>query len=136
MNWYAYVGNNPISRIDPEGRSAQDIWETIKALGSYEGSWRAAFSPKCTGSITYYNAYIKGMTGWDSLVTTAPTAYSHRGLGPLWTARSYYVATDARFTNWGRSSKVLVPNAVARIAPWAERANAVGTLVTIGQSAY
>ncbi len=130
MNWYAYAGNNP------EGASAREVWETVKALGSYEGSWRALFSPRRTGSAAYYSAYWRGMIGWESAVTNAPTAYGYGGQGPLWSARAYYVATDARFTNWGRSSKVLVPNLVGRITPWATRANALSAVTTTWQSAY
>ncbi len=77
------------------------------------------------------------MTGWESVVSTAaPVAYSHRGLGPLWSARLYYVATDGRFKNLGRKSKKLVPRLVGKITPWATRANALSSLVTFGQSIY
>jgi len=136
VNWYAYVGNNPVRWVDPEGRSAQEVWETVKALGSYEGSWRAVFSPRCTGSAAYYKAYIRGMTGWESGITNVPTAYSYRGAGPLWSARTYYTLTDARFTNWGRASKVLVPRLAGKITPWAARANAVSIAAIYPLSLY
>ena len=41
-------------------------------------------------------------------------------------AGAYYHFTDARFTAWGKYSKVLVPEAAGSIRLWAGRLNAAG----------
>jgi len=41
-------------------------------------------------------------------------------------AGAYYHFTDARFTAWGKYSKVLVPEAAASIKLWAGRLNVAG----------
>jgi hypothetical protein len=124
----------PGERVPPDARP--EWLETLRALGSYEGSWRAAFSPRRTGSASYYSDYLDRMTGWKSIAGALPSLYSARGMDPLWTARGYYTLTDGRFTNWGRSSKVLVPNMVKRIGPWAAGANAVSTAAVFWQSMH
>ncbi len=43
---------------------------------------------------------------------------------------AYYHFTDGRFTAWGRSSKVLVPNGVAKVARFAKGLSAVSWAVT------
>ena len=45
-------------------------------------------------------------------------------------AGSYYHFTDARFTAWGRFSKVLVPKAAGTIRLWAGRANVAALAYT------
>ena len=44
-------------------------------------------------------------------------------------AGAYYHATDARFTAWGKYSKVLVPRAAGKLATLAEKASPYGWAV-------
>jgi len=136
INWYAYAANNPVRFIDPEGTSWREAWETARALGSWHGSWKAMFSKPNWSRGGYYECYLRGMVGLPSLPGHLATAYNVKGLGPLWTARSYYHFTDRRFTAWGKHSKVLVPNLVKRIGPWAGRASALATASWYPQSLY
>jgi len=47
-----------------------------------------------------------------------------------WLAGTYYHFTDGRFTAWGRSSKVLVPKAAARIGMVVKGINFAGWALT------
>lgn len=45
-------------------------------------------------------------------------------------AGTYYHLTDGRFTAWGASSKVMVPQAAGKIAKYMKAASVVGWAVT------
>jgi hypothetical protein len=50
--------------------------------------------------------------------------------GGSWLAGAYYHFTDARFTAWGKSSEVLVPEMAAKISAVAKGLSVVGWALT------
>jgi len=68
--------------------------------------------------------------GAEELATNAAGSYGSSLAG------AYYHFTDGRFTAWGASSRVLVPNAAAKIAQAAKVVSAVGWLATDIEGAH
>jgi len=99
----------------------------------WRGFLRSVFSPTNYKQATsdaigkgYYDcledellpAFLKHGASWG---TTKTTEHSARIL-----AGTYYHFTDARFTAWGTSSKVMVPNLASKVAYVAEGADVIG----------
>jgi RHS repeat-associated protein len=84
----------------------------------------------------YYGCIGNEMIPFKGLLAAAGAKVAEEGAsqaaehGGSLLAGAYYHFTDGRFTAWGSSSKVLVPNAAAKIATVAKVASVVGWALT------
>jgi hypothetical protein len=108
-----------------------DIYKSRYALFNWENAKEAQKHARDKG---YYQCLLKENTGSATapvvthvaghVATKITENNTFNSVGAA--AGMYYHFTDKRFTAWVRTSKVLVPGAVAKVKVWAKRANVVG----------
>jgi hypothetical protein len=83
-------------------------WQNIKQ--SQVDAWNKGYY-KCAGKGLFGGAAAPAVTHLVGMAATNATESAAPGI-----AGAYYHFTDARFTAWGKYSKVLVPRLASRIA--------------------
>ena len=103
MNWYAYVGNNPVVGVDPEGlddttsmwanlfqpESGQQLWMSAKATASgvITGVTMGALSPDWRDPCDQYGSFSRNMgigSGAALAVVAANPAAARGSFQPFW----------------------------------------------------
>ncbi len=134
FQWFGFPDCAPVPGIgNPCIMDATESFDPNwwKAFFSSLFSWQNAKQAQIDAwNNGYYKCLAqKNLPGFSAAATThvagevAGETASH--FGPQ-IAGAYYHFTDARFTAWGKYSKVLVPEAAGSIKVWAGRLNAAG----------
>jgi hypothetical protein len=131
LNLQNFVNNNPINSTDPKGLITQyigpgdipkdiilptqtSLWDIlIDTIMSYEGTVESG----------YYSCLVDCLLGKKNSPVKAKLAegaavHLIENKLPTWFTRLFFRLTDARFTAWGGTSNVLVPNLVQKISPY------------------
>ncbi len=112
VNLYAYVGNNPVTWIDPSGYGRHgDFWKCFGKCMLLEGGLLAPIVSKFAEELA--------------------TKWLEHGGGKLVAGVYYHIKYPKWFTAWGRSSKVYVPALASRLA-FAAKAVSVAGWVVLG----
>ncbi len=61
MNWYAYVGNDPVNMVDPLGLDGVDYSEEIGVVAQRDGSSTCQYNTSCAGERMMMERYTQNL---------------------------------------------------------------------------
>jgi RHS repeat-associated protein len=110
-NLYAYVQNNSVNWIDPEGLSEDyPSYSLNDFINGFKLGWQS-------GYYTCYAKCVAGPFGLSALAHLASEFGGGEALGGL-SAKTYLHYTDGRFKAWGKYSKVIMPTVSEKITSY------------------